>query len=573
MNPRFSRTVGLLAMVVAMLATLAPSAAVAAPPAQEVTCAEEYIVQAGDSLGKIADKYLGDSAAYPAIVEATSQKNAVDATFAEITDPNVIQIGWKICVPQAGEITVAQAVELVVEAGTYEIQGKPYVADIGTLTVPENRSNPDSRLMELPVVRIHATGDNPVEPVFLLAGGPGGPNMWGDGVPVWLLDHHDVVMVGYRGVDGSVYLDAPEVVEVIREVEQDPLSSENLERMGNAQYAANQRLRVEGVDIDVYNMVEVIDDMEAAREGLGYGKINLFSGSYGTRLAYIYGLRYPESLFRSLLFAVNPPGRMVWEPDRIDAQLRYYGDLWKKDPEAVAKSPDIVQTMQNVLETLPQEWNGIRVDPDRVKMMTFLQLMNTGTAAAVFDAFVAAENGDYSGLAFMSFAYSQMLPTMLHWGDLFSKGMADHDPLRDYEADMDPPGSIIGSPGSKLYFGGAPHGGWPMQPIAEEYRQLGYSDVETLLVSGSVDFSTPAENAQELLPYLPNGKSVVLSEMGHTGDQRGLQPEAFQHLAETFYLEGVVDDSKFTYQPMNFTPSQTFQDMAKAYMEQSTTTE
>ncbi len=72
MPPRFSRTLSLLAMVVAVLTMLVPSAAVAAPQAQEATCAEEYIVQAGDSLGKMADKYLGNSAAYPAIVEATS---------------------------------------------------------------------------------------------------------------------------------------------------------------------------------------------------------------------------------------------------------------------------------------------------------------------------------------------------------------------------------------------------------------------------------------------------------------------------------------------------------------------
>ena len=101
MPPRFSRTLSLLAMVVAVLTMLVPSAAVAAPQAQEATCAEEYIVQAGDSLGKMADKYLGNSAAYPAIVEATNQKQAMDATFAEITNPNVIRIGWKICVPHA----------------------------------------------------------------------------------------------------------------------------------------------------------------------------------------------------------------------------------------------------------------------------------------------------------------------------------------------------------------------------------------------------------------------------------------------------------------------------------------
>jgi len=84
-----------------------------------------------------------------------------------------------------------------------------------------------------------------------------------------------------------------------------------------------------------------------------------------------------------------------------------------------------------------------------------------------------------------------------------------------------------------------------------------------LLVNGNIDLSTPVENAEELLPYLPNGELVILSEMGHTQDVAGKQPEAFHHLVETFYLEGVVDDSRFTYEPMNFTPDMTFQQLAE----------
>ena len=57
--------------------------------------------------------------------------------------------------------------------------------------------------------------------------------------------------------------------------------------------------------------------------------------------------------------------------------------------------------------------------------------------------------------------------------------------------------------------------------------------------------------------------------MGHTRDVANLQPEAFRHLAETFFLKGIVDDSKFKYQPMNFTPTRTFQDMAKEFVKQS----
>jgi hypothetical protein len=160
-----------------------------------------------------------------------------------------------------------------------------------------------------------------------------------------------------------------------------------------------------------------------------------------------------------------------------------------------------------------------------------------------------------------------MMPKALNWGDNASKALsADYDPARDYEAEMMPPGSILGSPMSKL-LGVMKYGGWPIKPIPELYRKLQPSEVETLMVNGNIDFSTPAENARdELLPYLANGRLVILSEMGHSRDVVSLQPEAFRHLAETFFLEGVVDDSKFHYVPMNFTPSRSAPEMAKTYV-------
>jgi len=88
-----------LIMVVAMLTTFVP-VALAAPPAQE---AQEYIIAKGDSLYKIAEKYLGNGGVYPAIVDATNKKHAEDATFAEIKDPSGIQPGWKIWIPSAEE--------------------------------------------------------------------------------------------------------------------------------------------------------------------------------------------------------------------------------------------------------------------------------------------------------------------------------------------------------------------------------------------------------------------------------------------------------------------------------------
>src|SRR5437667_8117517 len=46
-------------------------------------------------------------------------------------------------------------------------------AEIGRLLVPERRSNPDSRLIELAFVRVKSTAQQPGPPLVYLAGGPG----------------------------------------------------------------------------------------------------------------------------------------------------------------------------------------------------------------------------------------------------------------------------------------------------------------------------------------------------------------------------------------------------------------
>lgn len=103
MNKRIANPFNWLVMIVMVLLVLAPLVVLAAPPAQAVACAEEYTVQADDWLSKISEKLLGDVLAYPAVAAATNQKHAVDSAFAEITNPDVIEVGWKLCVPGAEE--------------------------------------------------------------------------------------------------------------------------------------------------------------------------------------------------------------------------------------------------------------------------------------------------------------------------------------------------------------------------------------------------------------------------------------------------------------------------------------
>jgi len=203
-------------------------------------------------------------------------------------------------------------------------------------------------------------------------------------------------------------------------------------------------------------------------------------------------------------------------------------------------------------------------------MAMFINLFHVGSTAQLFDAFVAAENGDHSGIAYLSYTFEMFKGNHINWGEGAVKAIsADFDPSRDYFHDLMPTGCMLGSPMSQFMITPITKDNWPIKQIPPEYRELRHSPVETLLISGSLDISTPATNGEKMLRYLPNGKHVVLKEMGHLGDTCHLQREAYEFLISEFLLTGKVDDTKFHYQPINFTPETTFQDIARSFIAQS----
>jgi hypothetical protein len=66
-----------------------------------------YVVQADDTLWKLAEKYLWDGNRYPEIIAATHAKRADDPSFATIEDPDRITPGSKLWIPQATEVSAS----------------------------------------------------------------------------------------------------------------------------------------------------------------------------------------------------------------------------------------------------------------------------------------------------------------------------------------------------------------------------------------------------------------------------------------------------------------------------------
>ncbi|HMR64760.1 MAG TPA: LysM peptidoglycan-binding domain-containing protein, partial [Anaerolineae bacterium] len=102
------KMVNVLSMLV--LVTLLFSVAPAYTLAQEeVVCEQDVVVQADDWLSKIAEKAFGNPLAFQAIADATNAIAATDDSYNRIDDVNVIEPGWKLCIPSGEQAGAALA--------------------------------------------------------------------------------------------------------------------------------------------------------------------------------------------------------------------------------------------------------------------------------------------------------------------------------------------------------------------------------------------------------------------------------------------------------------------------------
>ena len=274
----------------------------------------------------------------------------------------------------------AQAGDLILEPCEYPTESGNYAAECGTLVVPEKRADPHSRLIALPVTRILARSDHPREPIFLLQGGPGHTNMTFDKVNRYA-DEHDVVLVGYRGIDGSVRLDCPEVESALSH-STDLVSEKASQAYAEAYRSCANRLTAEGVDLTSYGITAQIDDMEAARMALGYSRVDLLSESAGTRTAIIYSWRYPDSIHRSVMIGVNPPGHFLYYPGTTDEQIARYATLCAKDDSCRSRTDDLAASLHGTDAEIPDRWLFLPIKKGNVRITSMFGLMESSPAAA-----------------------------------------------------------------------------------------------------------------------------------------------------------------------------------------------
>ncbi|MFN8558569.1 MAG: alpha/beta fold hydrolase [Dehalococcoidia bacterium] len=187
----------------------------------------------------------------------------------------------------------------------------------GMVHVPEDRSHPDGRTVQLAVAVFKAVGGTAGEaPLLWLNGGPGGatlstvgPRLATYGLATRpLLLERDLVLIDQRGAGASrPSLQCRELTDRKYATLGARLTPAE-DRAGYARAAlqCRDRLATEGVRLDAYTSAVAAADVNDIRIALGYDQVNLYGVSYGTRLALTVMRDYPAIVRGAVLDSAFP---------------------------------------------------------------------------------------------------------------------------------------------------------------------------------------------------------------------------------------------------------------------------
>jgi pimeloyl-ACP methyl ester carboxylesterase len=400
----------------------------------------------------------------------------------------------------------------------------PTDAFCGTLPVFENRAAGSGRRLNLNIVVLPALSANgPADPLFFLAGGPGqaaaqlAPQV--REMFRQVQRDRDIVLVDQRGTGKSNPLECRSQANTLRELtEPDEIA------------LARLRTCLEGYDADVrfYTTPIAMDDLDDVRAHLGYERINLYGGSYGTRAALVYVRQHGARVRSMILDGVAPTDMRLPLFTARDAQraLDKLLTACEADSSCRAAHPGLAARTRALMQRLDARPERVRVTHPRTGLMEeavidarlvatviFGALYSPLTASLVPTLLARAEGNDFQGLLALAFA-SDGAPENMSVGMQLSVVCSEDAPgVTRADLEREGQGTVFGS---HLLSGQVKACEmWPKGTIDASYYQPVVSDVPTLVLSGEVDPVTPPGWGDEVARHLRHARHITVPATGH----------------------------------------------------------
>ena len=417
--------------------------------------------------------------------------------------------------------------KIVVERGTvHDEKGAPVAYEIGTLYVPENRSKPGSRLIGVGFARVKSPRPTGAPPVFWLPGGPGlsvlgafARNDMGR-LRLWLnlAAVADLVVVEQRGYTarGEMLL-APSAARPLDKPASVLASAAEMQAQARAAVAANPDKDLSGYDIG-----EFAKDVDDLRRALGYGKISLFGGSFGSQWSLAVMRLHPDAVARAVLSAVEPLDNGYDMPSGVYAALQRIAYDADRDPglkpylpaggvmgavlalhERFAKGP-----VRVTLGEKPEEARTVVLGAEDLQQA----LLSHTAEGERWPAFILSlYHGHYEAWA-QEVVEDRAASETILIGPLADSSLGV-SAEREHRLRTDPAIALLGTWNFEANIASAAD--WPTRDMGDALRKPVPSDIPIVFVHGDWDTSAPIDNTLGLLPYFRNGQAILVHPGGH----------------------------------------------------------
>jgi pimeloyl-ACP methyl ester carboxylesterase len=389
----------------------------------------------------------------------------------------------------------------------------------GTYTVYEDRETQAGRTIDLEVFILLATGPDPrPDPIFYLVGGPGqaATGTFRRMIGSWMNEDRDIVLVSQRGTGRSNGLDC----DVVGNDEDLQSYLEVLFRPRLFEQCRDQL--AQRADLTKYTTPIAMDDLNEVRAALGYDRINLVGGSYGTRAALVYLRRHPETVRSAILMGVAPVSfaNPLYHAREGQRALDLIFADCAAEPDCHSAFGDLEREFEVVLERLDDAAADVTVrhpvtgEPVPLKLSRdaftgALRLImyydNTDVPLLIHRAF----EGDYDAIANRGLTNNRAIRNTLAFGMLMCVTCSEDIPRIDPD---DIPrltdGTFLG--GGRVRRQMEACAIWPRGDVPADYAEPVSVDVPVLLLSGEYDPVTPPRWGEQAARHLPRSLHVVV---------------------------------------------------------------
>jgi pimeloyl-ACP methyl ester carboxylesterase len=397
----------------------------------------------------------------------------------------------------------------------------------GKLTVFENRETRTGRTIDLNIVVLPAFDQKTkAEPLFDLAGGPGASSVdradFYAGPGKDYRRRHDMVLVDQRGTGESNRL----------AIWREKTPTYYLSEMFPVDYVRKMRQALEQrADLTKYTTSIAMDDLDDVRAWLGYDRINLFGGSYGTQAALVYMRRHPEHVRSAILLAVAPTDLKM--PLHHSESAARAMDLLLRECERDAKChtafPQVREDWKNVLAQLEKQPARVEYSPPgksatpttvEIQRGVFGEKIRTwmydrNRAARIPLIVHHAATGDFG--PFLQQAIAPSIPDFVADGMYLSVTCAEDVPfINQEEAAALNANNPFGN--YRVFQQTRACSMWPRGEIPADFLEPVHSNAPVLIFSGNMDPVTPPKYGEEVARYLPNSRHVIIPQAGHGAD-------------------------------------------------------